>query len=294
VEFKTGAVNANDIRFSYIESGEGELVLCLHGFPDHARSFRHQMSALSERGFRVVAPYMRGYSPTAIPENGHYQTAALGQDAVCLIEALGYESAIVLGHDWGATAAYAAAILAPEKVSKLITSAVPYGKALREAWLYDPVQQRRSWYVFFFQTRIAERAVANNNYEFIDKLWEDWSSPGWTCPPEEMAALKSTLSKPGVLSAALGYYRSIFDTTLHSAELESLQRKIGKELIHVPTLYIHGGEDGCIGPEVGGGMETYFPGGLRKHIIASAGHFAHQENPEEFNRSLFDFLEIED
>lgn len=294
MEFKTGLVNANGIRFSFIESGEGELVLCLHGFPDHARSFRHQISALSKRGYRVVAPYMRGYSPTEIPENGPYQTAVLGQDAVCLIEALGYESAILLGHDWGAAAAYAASIIAPEKVSRLITSAVPYGNAVREAWLHDPVQQRRSWYVFFFQTRIAERAVSNNNYKFIDKLWEDWSSPGWTCPVEEMDALKSTLGKSGVLPAALGYYRSIFDTTLHSLKLEDLQRKIGKELIQVPTLYIHGSEDGCIGAELSNGMETYFPVGLRKHIIAGAGHFAHQENPGEFNSAIVEFLQIGD
>lgn len=292
LQFKTGTISANGIKFSFIEKGEGPLVLCLHGFPDHARSFRHQLTALSRVGFRVVAPFMRGYLPTEIPENSSYQTAVLGQDIVSLIDALEYESAIVIGHDWGAAAAYAASIIAPKKVRKLIATAVPYGNVVREAWLTDSLQQRKSWYIFFFQTRIAEHSVANTNYQFIDKLWEDWSSPGWTCPKEEMKALKSTLSKPGVLSAALGYYRSIFDTTLHSPELTSLQKKIGKELIHVPTLYIHGERDGCIGAYLSEGMETYFPDGLRKHIIANAGHFAHQETPEEFNRIIFEFLGI--
>jgi len=139
-QFKTGTVQANGVRFSFIEKGEGPLILCLHGFPDHARSFRHQLSALSTQRFRVVAPYMRGYAPTDIPPNGPYQTAALGQDAVSLIDALGYESAIVLGHDWGTVAAYGAAIIAPEKVSKLIAAAVPYGNAVRRAWIMDPEQ----------------------------------------------------------------------------------------------------------------------------------------------------------
>jgi len=291
LQFKTGSVNANGIKFNFIEKGEGPLILCLHGFPDHARSFRHQLSALSERGFRVVAPFMRGYSPTEIPQNGSYQRAVLGQDAVSLIDALEYESAVVLGHDWGATAGYAAAIIAPEKVSKLITSAVPYGNVVREAWLTDSLQQRRSWYVFFFQTRIAERSVANNNYEFIERLWEDWSSPGWTCPEEEMEALKKTLGAPGVLSAALGYYRSIFDTTLHLPELASLQKKIGKELIPVPTLYIHGETDGCIGVNLSEGIETFFSKTFQRVIIPNAGHFAHQEKPEEFNRIILEFLE---
>jgi pimeloyl-ACP methyl ester carboxylesterase len=290
--YETRIVESNGIKMNITEMGEGPLVLCLHGFPDHARSFRHQLSALSEKGFRVVAPYMRGYSPTEIPQNGSFQTAILGQDAISLIDALEYESAVLLGHDWGAAACYAASIIAPKKVSKLITSAVPYGNVVREAWLTDSLQQRRSWYIFFFQTRIAKRAVAKNNYKFIDKLWEDWSSPGWTCPKEEMEALKSTLGKPGVLSAALGYYRSIFDTTLHSPKLTSLQKKIGKELIHVPTLYIHGEMDGCIGAYLSEGMEAYFPEGLSKYIVSNAGHFVHQEKPEEFNRAIFEFLGI--
>lgn len=233
---------------------------------------------------------MRGYAPTEIPENGPYQTAALGQDAVSLIDALGYESAVVLGHDWGATAGYAAAIIAPGKVSRLITSAVPYGNTLRQAWITDPGQQRMSWYVFFFQMPIAEQAVAHDNYAFIDKLWRDWSSPGWECPREEMEALKETLAKPGVLSAALGYYRSLFDAARRLPALDHIQKSIGRELIHVPTLYIHGEMDGCISAPLSQGMETFFPAGLRRVIIPGAGHFAHQEKPDEFNRIVLEFL----
>src|SRR5512135_3737472 len=109
-DFKRGVIQANGVRFATLEAGDGPLVLCLHGFPDHARSFRHQLPALAAAGFRAVAPFMRGYAPSEAPRDGRYQSAVLGIDAAELIAALGYDSAHVFGHDWGAIAAYGAAI----------------------------------------------------------------------------------------------------------------------------------------------------------------------------------------
>src|SRR5262245_22024238 len=126
-DFRRGHVRANGLNFAFLEAGSGPLVLCLHGFPDHARSFMHQLAALAKAGFRAVAPFMRGYAPTDVPPDGPYQSAALAQDAVALIEALGYTRAAVFGHDWGAVAAYGAAVLAPERVPRLIVAAVPHG-----------------------------------------------------------------------------------------------------------------------------------------------------------------------
>src|SRR5580765_1168097 len=101
-ELRQGRVRANGLTFATLEAGDGPLVLCLHGFPDHARSFRHQLPALAAAGFRAVAPFMRGYAPTEVPPDGPYQSAALAQDAVALIDALGYQRAAIFGHDWGA------------------------------------------------------------------------------------------------------------------------------------------------------------------------------------------------
>src|SRR5882724_13682590 len=106
-EFASGSVRAGDLTFHYLEAGSGPLVLCLHGFPDHARSFRHQLPVLAKAGFRAVAPYLRGYAPTDVPANGPYQSAALAKDTVALLDALSpKEPATVFGHDWGALAAY--------------------------------------------------------------------------------------------------------------------------------------------------------------------------------------------
>ena len=284
-EFSTGVVEANDLTFHYLEAGEGPIVLALHGFPDHARSYRHQLTALAESGYRVIAPYMRGYAPTEIPEGGYFGLSALAEDVVALTEALSDEPVVLMGHDWGAAAAHAAAAAAPERFSKLITMAVPYG-TFRQSLVSNPEQQRRSWYMFFFQLPVADAAVRMNDFAFIERLWQEWS-PGWDLPAEELASIKATFARPGVLTAALRYYRDAFNPPVNATQ------SAGPEYpqIKVPTLYIHGRDDGCIGVEVAVGMERFFDNGLQKVIVDGAGHFVHQERPDEVNRAILRFLE---
>jgi len=291
-DFKKTVVSANGVRFAALEAGDGPLVLCLHGFPDHARSFRYQLPALANAGFRAVAPFMRGYAPTEMPADGRYQSAVLAQDVVALISALGCSSAHVFGHDWGAVAAYGAAVLAPDKVTKLITAAVPHGPGLINAFMSNYDQQRRSWYMFFFQHPLADAAVAHDDCRFIERLWQDWS-PGWRYPAEEMEALKATFRSPGVLHAALGYYRATLNPANQDPALGELQAQIGMSPVTVPTLYFHGARDGCIGVDLADGMEVLFPNGLRKIVVPDAGHFVHVERPNEVNRLALDFLRSE-
>jgi pimeloyl-ACP methyl ester carboxylesterase len=288
-EARRGEVRANGLRFATLEMGDGPLVLCLHGFPDHARSFRHQLPALAAAGFRAVAPFMRGYAPSDAPDDGAYQTAALAEDAAAMVNALGYEHAALFGHDWGAVAAYGAAILAPQRVSRLVTAAVPHGPALPTAFLTSYEQQRRSWYMFFFQTPLADMALAHDHFRFLERLWSDWS-PGWTWPPEEMAALQETFAQPGVAAAALAYYRHSFNPALQRGERAAQQQRIQMDPVPAPTLYVHGARDGCIGVELADGMEVLFPAGLETVIVPQAGHFVHQEQPDAVNATLLRFL----
>jgi pimeloyl-ACP methyl ester carboxylesterase len=288
-EFREGRVRANGLTFATLEAGDGPLVLCLHGFPDHARSFRHQLPALAAAGFRAVAPFMRGYAPTDVPPEGPYQSAALAQDAVALIEALGHGRAAVFGHDWGAVAAYGAAVLAPERITRLVTAAVPHGAAFPTALLSNYDQQRRSWYMFFFQTPFADGAVPFDDFRFLERLWRDWS-PGWEYPADEMAALKETFRRPGVLPAALGYYRATLNPANQLPELADVQLRISMSPISVKTLYFHGARDGCVGVELLAGMEQLFPQGLETVVVPDAGHFVHQEQPAVVNRKLMEFL----
>jgi len=290
-------LSANGLRFvahAYddVKSAEGEhapLVLCLHGFPDHARSFRHQVEPLVDAGYRVVAPYMRGYAPTERPADANYQTVALGRDVIGLIDALGAKSAAVFGHDWGALAAYAAAVLAPERISKLITASVPHGIAFLTKFMSDYEQLKRSWYIYFFQSPMADSVVAADHCAFVKKIWHDWS-PAWKLPDEELDAVRDTIAKEGGVEAAIGYYRSMLSGIGADPALAADQARVSIATIEVPTLYAHGDLDGCMDHSLSEGMEAMFTNGFRRALIDGAGHFLHQEKPDQFNRLLLEFL----
>ena len=283
------AVRASNIDFQVLELGAGPLILCLHGFPDTAHSFRHQMPALAAAGYKVVAPFMRGYAPTGLAADGRYDSAALSEDALNLITALGYKEAILFGHDWGAVAAYPAAAAAPGRVLKLITAAVPYGASFIKALVTNYAQQKRSWYMYFFQGAFAEAAVSHDDFKFLDKIWSDWS-PSWKFTAEDIEPLKRCFRTPGALSAALGYYRATLGAMLKIPAAAIASVAAPPPPINVPALMLHGREDGCIGAELLDGMEAFFPKGLRKEIIAGAGHFVHQEKPAEVNKLSLEFL----
>src|SRR5216110_1139498 len=126
-------VKANGVAFEYLEDGppDGPLAVCLHGFPDSAHTWRSLLPELASAGFHAVAPFLRGYAPTAVPADGRYQTGALVADACALHEALaGDERAVLIGHDWGAPAVYGAAAFAPERWSKVVGMAVPPAGAM--------------------------------------------------------------------------------------------------------------------------------------------------------------------
>ncbi|HYC53439.1 MAG TPA: alpha/beta hydrolase [Candidatus Binatia bacterium] len=289
-ETRTIEVAANGLRFTALETGEGPLLLCLHGFPDDARTFKHQMAPLARAGFRVVAPFMRGYAPSEASDSGVYQTAALGRDVLGLIDALAAGGkATVFGHDWGAMATYAAAILGPDRIDRIITAAVPYGPRLATAFTQSYTQQKRSWYMFFFQTPLAEMAVPLNDFAFIRNLWKDWS-PTWHFAEDDIAPVIETLGKPGVLEAAIGYYRSMLNPALQDPALLNDQMRIGLEPVEVPALYLHGADDNCVGLELAEDMETMFPAGLTSVIVDGAGHFVQLEKPQQVTEQVLRFL----
>lgn len=287
---REGRVRANGLAFATLEAGTpgAPLALCLHGFPDTAQTWRHLLPELAAAGYHAVAPWMRGYAPTEAPADGRHQLALLAHDALGLVDALGAQRAAMIGHDWGALAAHGAAILAPDKVRRLVTLSVPHrttGLAL--ATSYD--QQRRSWYMFFFQSPLADAAVALDDFRFIDRLWADWS-PGWTPDAIDRDALRACFRTPGALVAALGYYRAMFDPGKQDPALAGDQMRVVGADVPVETLYLHGADDGCIGVEVTNGMEAAYPAGLQKRVVAGAGHFLQLEQPRAVNDAILAFL----
>jgi len=288
-EIKQRVVRASNLNFTVLEQGDGPLVLCLHGFPDTAHSFRNQLPALAAAGFHAVAPFMRGYHPTEPAPDGRYDSPALSEDALALIAALGYKDAIIFGHDWGAVAAYGAAAAAPDRVRRLVTAAVPYGNRFFEALVTNYRQQRRSWYMFFFQTALAEAAVAHDDFAFLENLWSDWS-PGWKWTRDEIEALKQSFRAPGTTRNAISYYRATLGAAFNMPVDPAQMAAMMSAPIDVPATMIHGRDDGCIGMELLEGMEKHFPRGLRIEIVPNAGHFVHQERPDLVNQLVLGFL----
>ena len=283
------------LRWDGLEStafalGSGPVVLCLHGFPDDARSFRHQLPALANAGYRAVAPTMRGYEPSSQPDASpsSYHPLRVAHDVVTWARQLSAEPVHLLGHDWGAVAAYLALALAPERFARAATIAVPPLHVVQAAPFRLPRQLRLSWYMFYFQLRgIADRAVARDDFAFLERLWRDWS-PGWSFDPPALDSVKSTFRQPGVLRAALGYYRAMFNPFL--ADSLAMQR-LARKPCTVPLLAITGASDGCMDTRLYDTIDpALFPGGLRVERVAGAGHFVHQEKPDDVNRMLIDWL----
>src|SRR5262245_14445928 len=296
---RSATVRANGLEFGLLEAGSGPLALCLHGFPDTARTWRHLLPALAGAGFHAVAPFMRGYAPTAVPGDGAYQVGALAADAVALHEVLGGDGdAVLIGHDWGAEAAYGAAAHAPDRWRRLVTLAVPPA-SLDPVLFSDYEQLKRFFYVFLFRDPLgfADALVASDGMSFLDRLWQDWS-PGYDAG-EDLARVKESLRDPANLAAAIGYYRAVGAAggsggssggPAENADRYAAEEQAAGRQAPQPTLYLHGAADGCIRVELAHGAERLLAPSSRMVVIEDAGHFLHVERPGEVNKSILAWI----
>ena len=279
------------LTFSAQAMGDGPIVLCLHGFPDNAGSFRHQLPALAEVGYRAISLTLRGYEPGSIPGDGDYTMETIATDILAVIDSLHAGPVHLIGHDWGAAVAYVAAAAAPERFRSLTVMAVPHAGRFAREGLRIPKQLRLSWYMGFFNIPwLSDWVVSRHDYRFIRWLWREWS-PSWQPEPGVLEGVISTLSQPGVRSAALGYYRAAL-----SIKALLVSAEAAHYAVPVPTLALSGERDGCIASDVFERLmvEQDFPQGLIFRRIPEAGHFLHQEQPERVNRKIVEWLTLND
>jgi pimeloyl-ACP methyl ester carboxylesterase len=246
-------VEANGLRFACIEEGKGPLVVLVHGFPDTAHTWDHVRPLIAAKGYRAVSPFLRGYHPTQVPaEDADQETIA--RDVLALITALGETEAVVIGHDWGASAAYGAAALDPSRVRKLVTVGIPHPAAL------------------------AASRFAADDFAALPAIYRRWS-PAWTPPPEEFAAIRACFAHRESLDAAMGYYRQ-----LQFRPSESLRRRIA-----VPTVAFAGLHDSIVTPADYRGAKKMFE---REYVVEEVpgGHFLHREHPDVFAERLLAHL----
>jgi pimeloyl-ACP methyl ester carboxylesterase len=275
---------------------DGPIALCLHGFPDTAYGWRKVAPRLVEAGWRVVAPFMRGYAPSAIPSDRSYHLGALMDDALRVREAAGgTDRDVLIGHDWGAMAATGLAAMPDSPFTKAVIMSVPvsaafqpFGKVTERGKLLRklPHQVLRSWYILYFQLpRLPERSGA----WIVPLLWRRWS-PGYRGPDQEqdLRHVDAAIGTPESWRAAVGPYRALRDTT-PPARYAALNRYWMQAPL-LPSLYLHGRDDGCMTPDFTYWTEKVLPPGSDALIVDHAGHFLQLEQPEKVADLILAFL----
>ena len=283
-DIKYCRIQPSGLGVGYVSRGEGPLVVFLHGFPDTYRGFLPILDRVAAAGYRAVAPALRGYAHSEIATDGDYRVEASAQDVLGLADALGVQRFSIVGHDWGAVTAYATSNLAPERVARLITAAVPHtGHFLLNM---RPRQLIRSAYMLRFQIPwLPEWQIPRHDFAWIEQLIREWS-PGWNFGESEMRPLKDNFQDPQRLKAALSYYRQ-----LPRSLLSSLSRRLVFAPVATPTRMLYGLRDGCIGPELFQNQQRRFSNGLDLIPLHDAGHFMQWEQPDLFAELVIDFLE---
>lgn len=276
-EFHTQYLQVGDLQMHLALEGEpgAPLVVLLHGFPEFWYSWRYQIKALAAAGYRVAAPDQRGYNLT--DKKPPYSVFTLTADIAALIKSLGYEKAVVVGHDWGGNVAWLTAAFYPEVVERLIVCNCPHPAAMVRVLRSPHLPQLfKSWYVFFFQLPgIPEGALSRNNYATLA------SSLKSSTTKEERVYFREAWAQPGALSAGISWYRA-------------LVREIGKVTardthIRVPTRLIWGAPDPFLDKKTAE-ESVKVCDSCDLVEVPGAGHFVQQSMPEDVNRLILGFL----
>lgn len=276
------------------ESTDSPVAVCLHGFPDTAHGWRKVAPQLADAGWRVVAPFMRGYAPSSLSTADSYHVGALMDDALRVLDAAGPTGRdVIIGHDWGALAATGLAAMPGSPFQKAAILSVPPPAAFRSpGGLSDagrlavqlPRQLRRSWYIMFFQLPwLPERAAER----VVPKLWRDWS-PGYD-GTEDVRHVLDAIGTQEHWRSALGYYRATVRNSSPPARYAELhQHWLNAPLM--PTLYLHGTDDGCASADYTEWVRRVLPEGSAAFTVDGGGHFLQLDQPAATAARILDFI----
>ncbi|MCW2856725.1 MAG: putative alpha/beta hydrolase [Marmoricola sp.] len=266
---------------------QGPLAVLLHGFPDTAHTWRHLGPALAHAGWRVVAPFSRGYAPSAVPTDGAGDIAALMDDAVGVHTALGGgRDAVLIGHDWGAITANALAAHPASPYGRVVALSVPPFATLQGTSTIRvlPRQVRNSWYIMFNRLPLLPERYLE---PLVRKLWRDWS-PGYDAS-SDLPAVLSAVRGPAHRRAVIGYYRAMASPFGPPAAYRQWKGSEMKAPL-IPLLYLHGADDGCLDARLVETVEAHLLPGSVVDVIAGAGHFVQLEQPEVVNARILAYL----
>jgi pimeloyl-ACP methyl ester carboxylesterase len=289
------SVQSDVLDIAYTETGEpaGPPVVLLHGWPDTARGWRQVAHGLASTGWRVITPELRGTGGSRFLSDDTArdgQAVALAQDTLDLAHALGIARFAVVGHDWGARAAYTLAALAPRRITSVVAMALAYQPRGRFV-MPDFAQARAFWYQWLMYVDDGAEAVRSDPVGFARMQWDTWSPPGWF-DDEEFAITAEGFANPDWAAVTLNAYRARFRADEpRDPRYDRLRRELDTvEHIHVPTLMIQGGADRCDEPAASEGLDEYFDS-YRRVVLDGVGHFPPREAPDRVTALVLEHLE---
>ena len=284
------------LEIAYEESGPtaGVPVLLMHGFPYDPRCYDEVVPPLVAAGYRAIVPYLRGYGETrflaaSTPRSG--QQAALGQDLLDLMDALGLPNAALVGFDWGGRAACIVAALWPERVRCLV-SANGYNiqdiaGSVRPA---PPEQEHRLWYQYYFHTERGRAGLAANRHALCKLLWQLWS-PNWKFDDATFARSAASFDNPDFVDVVIQSYRHRYGYAPGDPALEAIEQRLAaRPPITVPSIVLQGEGDGVATATRADTQAHLFTGPYQRRLIPRIGHDVPQEAPQETAAAVLELL----
>lgn len=282
-----------DVEVSMLGPRDGPAVMLLHGWPDAPRTWAEVAPGLAAEGYRVVIPALRGFGGTRL--RGGFtartgQLASLGQDAVELADALEIDTFAVVGHDWGARAAYIATCLWPQRVSACVALSVGWGTN-SAAQKLSMRQVQNYWYQWYMATPRGAELVKHARLELTRHLWDTWC-PYWKIDEDEFVRTAAAFENPDWAEVVLHSYRHRWGWAPADPDYAGLEARLSAPpLITRPTLVLHGAQDPCNDPATSENKESLFGGAYLRLLIERCGHFPQREHPQQVTRHILDWLQ---
>ena len=285
-----------DIAYEEHGSADGPAAILLHGFPYSPRGYDDVAPPLAAKGFRVLVPYLRGYGPTRFLSETlrSGQQAALAQDLLDFMDALGIERAALVGYDWGGRAACIIAALWPERVTALVTGDGYNLQNIPASVVPASAEtEHRFWYQYYFHSPRGERGLRENRDGICRLLWKLWS-PTWAFTEADYSHSVVTFDNPDFVDVVIHSYRHRFGYVPGDPAYQAMEDRLAKQpTISVPTIALFGADDGVAAvprPDAGA-IVAHFTGRFEARTLPGVGHNIPQEAPGETVKALLDLLE---
>lgn len=281
-----------NIAFQQTGPEDGFPVLLLHGFPYDVRSFERVAAIVGAAGYRTIVPYLRGYGDTTFLSPDTLRSgeqAALGQDLKELLDGLRIERAILGGYDWGGRAACVVSALWPERVAGLV-SCIGYNiqdipNSHRPA---DPAHEARLWYHYYFHTERGRSGLTERRREISRLLWKMWS-PTWAFDDATFERTAGAFDNKDFVDVVIHSYRHRTRSAAGDPRYEAIEARLAmRPQIHVPTINLHGADDGVSPPQMSETHGKFFAGPYQRRVLPGVGHNPPQEAPEAFAEALIE------